>query len=132
MVVYCACPAEITSLRVAEELRAAGIADARALTGGWVDWFNCGQSGRAGALMRFAPEYVKYVLNENFDDAKELFLAPLMSIHYAHLVMLADRGIVRATMRTRSAPRSTPSRSPMSAGRSTTADRRTCSSTSTG
>ena len=44
--------------------------------------------------MRFAPEYVKYVLNENFDDAKELFLAPLMSIHYAHLVMLADRGIV--------------------------------------
>jgi argininosuccinate lyase len=44
--------------------------------------------------MRFAPEYVKYVLNENFDDAKELFLAPLMSIHYAHLVMLAAQGII--------------------------------------
>jgi argininosuccinate lyase len=44
--------------------------------------------------MPFAPEYVKYVLNENFEDAKELFLAPLMAIHYAHLVMLADRGIV--------------------------------------
>jgi argininosuccinate lyase len=44
--------------------------------------------------MRFAPEYVSSVLNENFEDAKKLFLAPLMSIHYAHLVMLADRGIV--------------------------------------
>ena len=44
--------------------------------------------------MSFAPEYVTYVLNENFEDAKELFLAPLMAIHYAHLVMLADRGIV--------------------------------------
>ena len=46
--------------------------------------------------MRFAPEYVSCVLNENFEDAKRLFLAPLMSIHYAHLVMLADRGIVSA------------------------------------
>ena len=44
--------------------------------------------------MRFAPEYVNYVLTEHFDDAKELFLAPLMSIHYAHLVMLAATGIV--------------------------------------
>jgi len=44
--------------------------------------------------MRFAPEYVTYVLNENFEDAKALFLSPLMAIHYAHLVMLADRGIV--------------------------------------
>jgi len=44
--------------------------------------------------MAFAPEYVKYVLNENFEDAKELFLAPLMAIHYAHLVMLARQGIV--------------------------------------
>src|SRR5437660_8222934 len=44
--------------------------------------------------MSFAPEYVTYVLNENFEDAKELFLAPLMAVHYAHLVMLADRGIV--------------------------------------
>jgi argininosuccinate lyase len=44
--------------------------------------------------MRFAPEYVSNVLNENFEDAKELLLAPLMAIHYAHLVMLAERGIV--------------------------------------
>jgi argininosuccinate lyase len=44
--------------------------------------------------MRFAPEYVAYVLNENFEDAKRLFLSPLMAIHYAHLVMLADRTIV--------------------------------------
>jgi argininosuccinate lyase len=46
--------------------------------------------------MPFAPEYVKYVLNENFEDAKTLFLAPLMAIHYAHLVMLAERDIVSA------------------------------------
>jgi len=44
--------------------------------------------------MPFAPEYVTYVLNENFEDAKELFLSPLMAIHYAHLVMLTTRGIV--------------------------------------
>ncbi|MEW6320866.1 MAG: argininosuccinate lyase [Acidobacteriota bacterium] len=45
-------------------------------------------------MMRFAPEYITYVLNENFEDAKELLLQPLMAIHYAHLVMLAERGIV--------------------------------------
>jgi argininosuccinate lyase len=44
--------------------------------------------------MRFAPAYVDHVLNENFEDAKELFLAPLMAINYAHLVMLVERGIV--------------------------------------
>src|SRR6266540_1047102 len=44
--------------------------------------------------MKFAPEYVTYVLNENFEDAKELILSPLMAIHYAHLVMLAAQGIV--------------------------------------
>jgi argininosuccinate lyase len=44
--------------------------------------------------MRFAPEYVKYVLNENFEDAKALFLSPLMAIHYSHLVMLAERRII--------------------------------------
>jgi argininosuccinate lyase len=44
--------------------------------------------------MSFAPEYVAYVLNENFEDAKRFFLGPLMAIHYAHLVMLADRAIV--------------------------------------
>src|SRR5712671_407296 len=46
--------------------------------------------------MSFAPEYVKYVLNENFEDAKALFFAPLLAIHYAHLVMLATQGIVSA------------------------------------
>src|SRR5947209_625388 len=46
--------------------------------------------------MRFAPEYITYVLNENFEDAKELFLAPLVAIHYAHLVMLASQRIVSA------------------------------------
>ena len=44
--------------------------------------------------MRFAPEYVTYVLNENFEDAKELFLSPLMAIHYAHLTMLTAQQIV--------------------------------------
>jgi argininosuccinate lyase len=46
--------------------------------------------------MRFAPEYISCVLNENFEDAKQLFLSPLMAINYAHLVMLADCGIVSA------------------------------------
>jgi argininosuccinate lyase len=46
--------------------------------------------------MRFAPEYVTYVLDENFEDAKELFLSPMMAIHYAHLVMLAAQDIVPA------------------------------------
>lgn len=41
VVVYCACPAEGTSLAVARRLAAEGL-DARALTGGWVDWFNDG------------------------------------------------------------------------------------------
>src|SRR3954462_7680261 len=44
--------------------------------------------------MKFAPEYVTYVLNENFEDAKELLLSPLMAINYAHLVMLVAQGIV--------------------------------------
>jgi argininosuccinate lyase len=47
--------------------------------------------------MKFAPEYVTYVLNENFEDAKALLLSPMMAINYAHLVMLADRGIVSAS-----------------------------------
>jgi argininosuccinate lyase len=42
----------------------------------------------------FAPEYVRLVLNENFEDAKAQFLLPLMAINYAHLVMLAECGIV--------------------------------------
>jgi argininosuccinate lyase len=44
--------------------------------------------------MPFAPEYLKCVLHQNFEDAKTFFLAPLMSIHYAHLVMLRACGIV--------------------------------------
>src|SRR5687768_14573391 len=44
--------------------------------------------------MRFDPEYVSHVLNDNFEDAKTLFLAPLLTIHHAHLVMLADCGII--------------------------------------
>ncbi len=44
--------------------------------------------------MPFAPEYVTYVLNENFEDAKELLLAPMMAINYAHLVMLVQQGII--------------------------------------
>ena len=46
--------------------------------------------------MTFAPEYIAYVLSENFEDAKRFFLAPLLAIHDAHLVMLADRAIVTA------------------------------------
>src|SRR5579872_3209977 len=44
--------------------------------------------------MPFAPEYIACVLNENFEDAKTLFLSPLMAIHRAHLVMLAAQHIV--------------------------------------
>ncbi len=47
--------------------------------------------------MRFDPQYIHHVLNQNFEDAKVLFLTPLMAIHYGHLVMLADRGIVSAS-----------------------------------
>lgn len=44
--------------------------------------------------MRFAPEYVACVLNENFEDAKAQFLSPLMAIQFAHLAMLAETGII--------------------------------------
>ena len=44
--------------------------------------------------MRFSPDYVRIVLNENFEDAKSQFLDPLIAINYAHLVMLAEQGIV--------------------------------------
>jgi len=44
--------------------------------------------------VKFSPDYVRIVLNENFEDAKAQFLEPLMAINYAHLVMLADQGIV--------------------------------------
>jgi argininosuccinate lyase len=42
----------------------------------------------------FSPEYVRAVLTENFEDAKALLLTPLFAVHYAHLVMLAETGIV--------------------------------------
>src|SRR5436309_2452910 len=44
--------------------------------------------------MKFSPDYVRIVLDENFEDAKTQLLEPLMAIEYAHLVMLADRKIV--------------------------------------
>jgi argininosuccinate lyase len=47
--------------------------------------------------MPFAPEYVSCVLSENFGDAQALFLQPLVSIHRAHLVMLARQGIIEPT-----------------------------------
>jgi argininosuccinate lyase len=46
--------------------------------------------------MRFDPAYVSTVLAPNFEDARALFVSPLLAIHYAHLVMLADRGILSA------------------------------------
>ena len=46
------------------------------------------------AIVTFDPLYISNVLRENFDDAKALFLVPLLRIHYAHLVMLSDRGII--------------------------------------
>jgi argininosuccinate lyase len=44
--------------------------------------------------VKFDPEYVRIVLNENFEDAKRLLLEPLLAIDEAHLVMLVDTGIV--------------------------------------
>ena len=52
------------------------------------------QPAQREVTMPFAPEYITHVLRENFEDAKALFLSPLMSIHYAHLVMLVRQGIV--------------------------------------
>ena len=46
--------------------------------------------------MKFSPDYVRIVLNENFEDAKSQFLVPMMAINYAHLVMLHDQKIVSA------------------------------------
>jgi argininosuccinate lyase len=44
--------------------------------------------------VKFSADYVRIVLNENFEDAKAQFLVPLMAIEYAHLVMLAEQGII--------------------------------------
>ena len=57
--------------------------------------WNLGKS-RYTPVVGFAPEYISCVLNDNYEDAKTFFLAPLLAIHHAHLVMLADRGIVTA------------------------------------
>ena len=46
--------------------------------------------------MAFAPDYIRLVLNDNFEDAKALLVGPMMAIHYSHLVMLARQGIVSA------------------------------------
>ena len=46
--------------------------------------------------MVFDPEYVSRVLRENFEDAKTLFLSPLVAIHYAHLIMLREQDIITA------------------------------------
>ena len=83
--------------------------------------------------MVFAPEYVHYVLNENFEDAKALFLSPLMAIHYAHLVMLADTGIVsRADAHRMREALDAVSLDEVRDVPVTTAPARTCSSTSSG
>ena len=82
--------------------------------------------------MKFSPDYVASVLNDNFEDAKAQFLSPLMAIHYAHLVMLAEQGIVAGGVRARHPRRSTPSISTRSARCATTAPAKTCSSTSSG
>jgi argininosuccinate lyase len=44
--------------------------------------------------MTFALEYLRLVLDENFEDAKTLFIEPLLAIHAAHLVMLTERRII--------------------------------------
>jgi argininosuccinate lyase len=44
--------------------------------------------------MSFSRDYIRLVLNENFEDAKALLLEPLTAVHYAHLVMLAGQDIV--------------------------------------
>ena len=59
--------------------------------------------------MKFSPDYVASVLNDNFEDAKAQFLSPLMAIHYAHLVMLTEQGIVPESPPAPSAAPSTPS-----------------------
>ena len=44
--------------------------------------------------MAFDREYVRIVLNENFEDAKRLLLDPMLAIDEAHLVMLAETAIL--------------------------------------
>ena len=44
--------------------------------------------------MPFDPDYIRLVLSQNFEDAKAQLLSPLMTIHSAHLVMLAEQDII--------------------------------------
>ena len=44
--------------------------------------------------MTFDRDYVRIVLNENFEDAKRLLIDPMLAIDEAHLVMLTDTGIL--------------------------------------
>jgi len=44
--------------------------------------------------MAFSPEYIRLVLSVQFEDAKTLVLDHLLAIHEAHLVMLAECGIL--------------------------------------
>jgi argininosuccinate lyase len=44
--------------------------------------------------MTFAPEYLSYVLADHFVHARTHYLTPLLTIHRAHLIMLARQGIV--------------------------------------
>ena len=46
--------------------------------------------------MALDPQYVSNVLVQNFRDAQALFVEPLISIQYAHLVMLAEQRIIGA------------------------------------
>jgi argininosuccinate lyase len=46
------------------------------------------------SAMAFSAEYIRLVLARHFEDAKSLFLRQLFDIHYAHLAMLAETGIV--------------------------------------
>ena len=42
VITYCACPRDEDAVRVASVLAERGVADVRALRGGWNDWFNDG------------------------------------------------------------------------------------------
>ena len=82
----------------------------RDVTARIVCWPTC--SAWEKDCVKFSPDYVRIVLNENFEDAKAQFLVPLMAIEYAHLVMLAEQKIVVARRGgARSGRRSTASRS---------------------
>src|SRR5215470_2226330 len=58
----------------------AGVATLKQCTARWHD--------PRSRRMPFSPEYIRLVLNEQFEDAKTLVLDWLLEIHEAHLVML--------------------------------------------